>query len=275
MPKVSKTAKAAPQTPPTMIIPRGTAIEVDPHGQLSVRAPGNLVIQHSGSYGNLESVTGSIRIEPEVDVEAVSVQCAETCYVQGNLTAWKVAARSLQLEDTAQAHIVLQETQKLQVGKGARLVGNFDSESELFYLFSRFARQVRSLPGQREPGDGEEEVVIEEPVPALPGAVEGTEDATAINPLAGIDPSASQELPDALYFSLLLLERDQGKSSEVPRTPESRRALKELMKLLRDRDEDTLQATHRTLFSRIQEPTSATERARELVQGYFGADLGS
>ncbi|MEM9291830.1 MAG: hypothetical protein AAGD01_09125 [Acidobacteriota bacterium] len=49
---------------PTMIIPEGTEIEVDRHGQLSVRAPGNLVIQNSGHYGNLESVRGGGREGP-------------------------------------------------------------------------------------------------------------------------------------------------------------------------------------------------------------------
>ncbi len=56
---------------PTMIIPAGTEIEVDAHGQLSIRAPGNLVIQNSGSYGKLESIGGSIRIDQGVEVEAV------------------------------------------------------------------------------------------------------------------------------------------------------------------------------------------------------------
>ena len=77
---------------PTMIIPRGTQIEVDQHGQLSIRAPGNLVIQNSGIYGTIESVQGSVRIEPKVEVEAVTVRCARACYVQGTLTAWKVEA---------------------------------------------------------------------------------------------------------------------------------------------------------------------------------------
>ena len=54
----------APSNAPTMIIPSGTQIQVDGGGQLSIRTPGNLVIQNSGSYGSLESVSGSIRIEP-------------------------------------------------------------------------------------------------------------------------------------------------------------------------------------------------------------------
>lgn len=142
---------------PTMIVPRGTEIEVDAHGQLSVRAPGHLVIQNSGSYGTIESRTGSIRIDHGVEVEAVSVRCAQDCYVLGSLTAWKVTARTLQLEETARANIVLQETERLEVGRGARLVGNFDSEKELFVLFSRFAREFRSLPFFLDRRDAEPE----------------------------------------------------------------------------------------------------------------------
>ena len=136
----------AEEIAPTMIIPRGIRIEVTPEGQLSIHAPGNLVVQNSGKYGTLESLGGSIRIDRGVEVEAVTVRCPETCYVQGFLTAWKVNARSLHLEESARAHVVLQETERLEIGRDARLVGNFSSEKELLGLFSRFANQVRSLP---------------------------------------------------------------------------------------------------------------------------------
>ena len=74
------------------------------------------------------------------------MRCAETCFVQGFLTAWKVIAERLHLEDSARAHVVLQETERLEIGRDARLVGNFSSEKEIFGLFSRFAHQVRALP---------------------------------------------------------------------------------------------------------------------------------
>ena len=48
---------------PTMIIPRGTEIRVNQSGQLSIKTPGNLVIQNSGKYSEIESINGSIRIE--------------------------------------------------------------------------------------------------------------------------------------------------------------------------------------------------------------------
>lgn len=138
--------RTAEELAPTMIIPRGLRIEIDPEGQLSIHAPGNLVVQNSGKYGVLESMGGSIRIDRGVEVEAITVRCPETCYVQGFLTAWKVNARALHLEESARAHVVLQETERLEMGRDARLVGNFTSERELVSLFSRFANQVRALP---------------------------------------------------------------------------------------------------------------------------------
>jgi hypothetical protein len=83
---------------PTMIIPNGTDVSVNEHGQLSIRTPGNLVIQNSGVYSVIESGSGSVRIDPDVKVEAVSVQAADSCFVAGQLTAWRVRARTITLE---------------------------------------------------------------------------------------------------------------------------------------------------------------------------------
>ena len=51
---------------PTMIVPRGTEIRVNQHGQLSIKTPGNLVIQNSGLYSELESTNGSIHLFQEI-----------------------------------------------------------------------------------------------------------------------------------------------------------------------------------------------------------------
>lgn len=242
---------------PTMIIPRGTEIKIDGHGQLSIRSPGNLVLQNSGSYGTLESAAGSIRIERDVEVEAVSVRCAEHCYVQGSLTAWSVAARSLQIEDSGRAYVVLQETDRLEVGRDGRLVGNFASERELFQLFSRFADQFRALPlferaSRREEPAPAPAAERKEPI-ALPGRV--------AKPPAALGPSA--ELPEELLFALVLLERDAERGSYGPA---SQRALAELVRLLRERDLDTLRQGYRTLFSRVVEPREDVQRARDLIE---------
>lgn len=254
-----------------MIIPPGTQIAVDAHGQLSIRTPGNLVLQNSGSYATLESVHGSIRIEHGVEIEAATVRCAEDCFVQGSLTAWKVIAHTLHLDDTAQAHIVLQETERMDVGRGARLVGNFASEDELFTLFGRFADQVRSLPiySSRRRGLPSSGTVDGGVVRAIAG---GTDvDEVPIAAPAAVAPAAAaaaeeQKLPEALLFAQNLLARDLG-SSGLTRT--SRRVIEELVKLIEERDLETLRSTHRTLFAKIAEPGDNVRKAEWLVQDYL------
>ncbi|MES1240674.1 MAG: hypothetical protein ABUT39_03550 [Acidobacteriota bacterium] len=251
------------ETAPTLIIPRGTRIELDQEGQLSIHAPGNVVVQNSGKYGTLESLGGSIRIDRGVEVEAGTVRCVETCYVQGFLTAWKVSARSLHLEDGARAHVVLQETQRLEIGRDARLVGNFSSEKELMGLFSRFAHQMRTLPFFEK----------RSPQPGLPKSLDDTiivqaqpVKEPASPPPAPPPEAAFEDLPEPLLFAMVLLERE----SEARLHPEaSQRALDQLHKLLQQQDLETLQATYRTLFSRIAEPRADAQRAKELVAEYF------
>jgi hypothetical protein len=187
-PDLSKLHLGSSPPVPTMIVPPGTQIQVDAQGQVSIRTPGNLVLQNSGAYATLESVSGSIRIEPAVHVEAVTVRCADTCLVQGTLTAWRVMARMLHVDTDAEARVVMQETEKLEVGRNGRVVGNFRSEKELFDLFSRFAGNVRALPspliGEEPRSDGADAPVEEVAVEAVVQPVE-----TAAN-VAGGDPSA-------------------------------------------------------------------------------------
>lgn len=233
----------------TMVIPQGVRIEMDSEGHLSIFAPGNLVVQNSGKYGTLESSGGSIRIDRGVEVEAVTIRCADTCYVQGFLTAWKVSARSLQLEDSARAHVVLQETQRLEIGRGARLVGNFSSEREMVGLFSRFAHQVRSVPFffERRPAP-----------PSLPSKMDETIDLLPM-------PRPAAELPEPLLDAMVLLERE----AEEHHPPSSLRAIEGLVKLLRAQDLETLRHTWKLLFTRIAEPREHARRARELVEEHF------
>lgn len=236
---------------PTLVIPQGTRIEVDADGQLSISAPGNLIVQNSGKYGTLESLKGSIRIDRGVEVEAVTVRCAETCYVQGFLTAWKVSARSLHLEDSARAHVILQETQRLEIGRNARLVGNFASEREMLGLFTRFAHQVRSLPffDRRTAPAAGLLAKLDETIDLLPS------------------PKPAADLPEPLLFAMVLLDRE----AEEHHPPSAQRAIAELVKLLREQDLETLHQTWRLLFSRIAEPREHAKRARELVEGHYAA----
>jgi hypothetical protein len=251
-------AASAANTAPTLVIPPGTRIEVDASGQLSVHAPGNLVIQNSGSYGTLESA-GSIRIDRGVEVEAVHVVCAETCFVQGSLTAWKVTARTLHLDDTARVHVVLQETPRLEVGRDARLVGAFGSESELFHLFARFAQQVRTLPFTLERRTARREL-REAELPATEMAPAAAEVAADLLPPLG-------DLPEPLLFALVLVERELEMKIHGPA---AQRALGEILKLLQGQDLETLRHTYRLLFSRVSEPREDAVRALELVTGYYG-----
>lgn len=256
--------KGSPETlAPTMIIPRGLRIEIDPEGQLSIHAPGNLVVQNSGKYGTLESIGGSIRIDRGVEVEAVTVRCSETCYVQGFLTAWKVNARSLHLEESARAHVVIQETERLEIGRDARLVGNFASEKELLGLFSRFAHQVRSIP-----------FLFDRKAPAgeLPGAPPGLAEKLVQGlqfPPPPPEPSPA-ELPEPLLFALVLLERE---SERRIHPGASQRALDELVKLLQQQDLETLGLTYKTLFGRIAEPREDALRAQGLVRQQFTGEV--
>jgi hypothetical protein len=208
-----------------------------------------------GSYGTLEAA-GSIRIERGVEVEAVNVVCGETCFVQGSLTAWKVTARTLHLDDTARVHVVLQETPQLEVGHDARLVGAFGSEGELFHLFARFAHQVRTLPFTLERRTARRELTSAE---TLPGA-----DDSATDPQPPLPPL--DELPEPLLFALVLVERELEMRIHGP---VAERALGELLKLLQGQDLETLRHTYRLLFSRVAEPRADAVRARELVTSYY------
>ena len=104
------------------------------------------MIQNSGVYSLIESGSGSVRIDPDVKVEAVSVQAADSCFVAGQLTAWRVRAQTITLEKGAQANIMLQESESLELDRNARLVGNFASEKELYLMLGRFSRELRDLP---------------------------------------------------------------------------------------------------------------------------------
>lgn len=270
-----------PEAAPTMIIPQGTSIEVDQHGQLSVRTPGNLVLQNSGNYGTIESTNGSIRIEPDVQVEAVNVRCAKICYVQGSLTAWKVEAEAIQLEESARAHIILQETRSLQVGKEARLVGNFSSEKELFLLFSRFASQMRALPFGRkddmEPsplsagGEALRDMMKAGAAEAAPKDLrlaETQQPAPVVDVAAATEPvPAVEQLPDTLFYAQVLLERE---SHKVGAGPNTQRVVQDLLSMLRDGEVGRLGQRHQALFEDVVRPSADLRRAMGMIASHFG-----
>ena len=82
----------------------------------------------------------------------MTIRCGQACFIQGTLTAWKVHAKKITLEDRAKAFIMLQESEHLELSRSARLVGNFANEKELYFMMGKFTPQLKELPGGMEMG---------------------------------------------------------------------------------------------------------------------------
>lgn len=234
----------APAGAPTMIVPPGAAIEHDARGRLCLRTPGNLVLQGSGSYGELESVNGSIRIEAGIRVEAAVVRCAEVCSVGGHLQAWKIVAKELQVEAGAEAAFVLRDTKVLSVDPKGRVLGNFVSEGELVGLFSRFAHEIRGLPATAKAA-----------------------------PLTAVLPSLDSGSARGVLSELVPLLEAARHGEDGSRG----RILDELIRLTSANDRDTLRATWRVLFERLEPLGDPLERVKRRLEDVFeaaGSSLG-
>ena len=239
---------------PTMIIPRGTEIKVNAHGQLSIKTPGNLVIQNSGTYSEIESTNGSIRIEENVTVEAVSIRAGQACFIQGTLTAWKVHAKRIALEDRARAFIMLQESEHLELAKSARLVGNFANEKELFFMMGKFSPQLKELPGAVDMGGTQpglhREFPVDRPttmkIPAM-SAPQGTSD------------------DEHLRLAQALLEREVARPDLTG--PEAD-ALREVLFGLRERNLQRVGLIWRDAFAEVK------SRSENLRQAYEHLEQG-
>ena len=191
------------QSLPTMVITRGTEIRSDAKGLLSIRTPGNLIIQNSGSYGEIESTGGSIRIDENVQVEAVSVRAAEGCFIQGTLTAWRLQAKRIALDHHARAYVMLQESERLDLASTARLVGNFADEQEVYLMLGKFAGQLKQLPSSLDLGSRPLAAPAMAPALAAPAAPESH---PYVPPRAA--PAVAGQLPDRLAQALGVLERE-------------------------------------------------------------------
>jgi hypothetical protein len=236
---------------PTMIIPRGTEIRVNAHGQLSIKTPGNLVIQNSGVYSEIESTNGSIRIEENVTVEAVSIRAGQACFIQGTLTAWKVHAKRISLEDRARAFIMLQESEHLELAKSARLVGNFSNEKELFFMMGKFSPQLKELPGSVDmSGTAHPQLGQDRPttmkIPAM---------------------TAQQGSDDDLRTAQSLIEREIARPDLQPAETE---ALREVLFSLRERNVQRVASVWRDAFAEVRSPNEGLRQAQTLLENYFG-----
>lgn len=231
---------------PTMIIPRGTEIKVNANGQLSIKTPGNLVIQNSGTYSEIESTNGSIRIDENVTVEAVSIRAGQACFIQGTLTAWRVHAKRITLEERAKAFIMLQESEHLELARNARLVGNFSNEKELFFMMGKFSPQLKELPGAVD-------------LSATP--------AVEARPAAIAAPEVSAAGGDQLRMAQSLLEREIGRTDLAPAEAE---ALREVLYALRERNVTRVGAIYRGAFGELRHHSDGVRQAYDALERHFG-----
>lgn len=218
---------------PTMIIPKGTEIKVNEKGQLSIKTPGNLVIQNSGNYSLIKSEKGSIKVEQTVNVEAVEVEAADTCLIQGNLTAWKVKAKKLCLEENAQAFIMVQESEDLELAKTSRLVGNFSSEKEIYILLGKFSPELKSLPSSINLGQEEQRKSL-----------------------------TSSKEKENISMSLVILEREFKIGIY---DPDSLQALREIINALKTQDKNKIKQVFEIFSSQVKEPTEELKKAFKLI----------
>ena len=248
---------------PTMIIPHGTEISVNEQGQLSIRTPGNLVIQNSGVYSVIESGSGSVRIDPDVQVEAISVEAADSCFVAGELTAWRVHADKIILEKGAQANIMLQESETLELDRNARLVGNFASEKELYLMLGRFSRQLRDLPEGLFAGDRRE--ALPKNNGTLAGRTQPSANAGSTQTAAAIDTDSQQQQQEMLALVKVIVERELA--GEVG--SEGRQALEELLGLVRSGNLDAVGENYSGLIDKIVKPSNDLKKAKLMLDRLY------
>ncbi len=261
------------QNYPTMIIPNGTEIGVNEQGQLSIRTPGNLVLQNSGVYSVIESASGSVRIDPQVTVEAVSVQAAESCFVAGELTAWRVKASKITLEKGAKANIMLQESDALELDRNARLVGNFSSEKEMYLTLGRFSRQLRHLPQGLVSGEGiPKGLPEEEPLGGGESPAAKPLGEPFISPDGEDEPAAAeremrQERQEILSLVRVVIERELGRPTL---SVAACQALERMLEMVRSGDLSAIEEAYRYLISQVNEASEDLENAREMLDRMFG-----
>jgi hypothetical protein len=264
------TAAADQSNFPTMIIPRGTEIRVNAQGQLSIKTPGNLVIQNSGNYSELESTNGSIRIEENVTVEAVSVRAAQACFIQGSLTAWRVHAKRISLEERGRAFIMLQESEQLELAKSARLVGNFSSEKELFLMMGKFSSQLKELPGGFDlnastPSEMRPAMNVSS-ISHAPAVAQVAPFPQTVSAAARSESMRADELPETLRVALTLLEREVRRADLLPSTVEG---IQEVIFALREHNLPRVHMIYRDALADLGSRSDSLRIAFENIDRHF------
>jgi hypothetical protein len=249
------------QALPTMVVPHGTEIRVNPQGHLSIRTPGNLIIQDSGTYGELESTGGSIRIDANVHVEASSVRAAQGCFIQGTLTTWRLKARKIALDESACAYVMLQESEYLEMAKTARLVGNFANEQEVYLMLGKFSNQLRELPGSFDLQKHSLGASSAPLPPFAPLAAPATEPAP--EPPAAPGPVApAPKLSDSLTQAVEMLDREARRPDL---DSEDRFRIETITGRIRSGNLEEAAETYREAFAEIRSSSESMRMAFNLI----------
>jgi hypothetical protein len=161
--------------------------------------------------------------------------------IQGTLTAWKVHAKRITLEDRAKAFIMLQESEYLELSRSARLVGNFANEKELYLMMGKFTPQLKELPGAVDMGSHHQ--------PQIPSA-------------ARVDDG------DHLRAAQALLEREISRTDLGQAEAE---AIREVLYGLRERNAARVNLVYRDAFAELRTPSENLRQAREHLDRYFAA----
>jgi len=255
------------QALPTMVVPQGTEIRVNPQGHLSIRTPGNLIIQNSGTYGELESTGGSIRIDTNVHVEAASVRAAQGCFIQGTLTTWRLKARKVALDESACAYVMLQECEYLEMAKSARLVGNFANEQEVYLMLGKFSSQLRELPGsfelQKQSAVGAGPAPLPPFAPLAAPREPAPEPPAPPAPVAPAAPAApAAKLSEPLTQALEMLDRE---TKRPDLDSEDRFRIEIITRRLRSGNLEEAAETYREAFAEIHSSSESMRMAFNLI----------
>ncbi|HVR37619.1 MAG TPA: hypothetical protein VMU84_00875, partial [Thermoanaerobaculia bacterium] len=189
-----------------------------------------------------------IRIEENVTVEAVSIRAGQACFIQGTLTAWKVHAKRISLEDRARAFIMLQESEQLELARTARLVGNFANEKELFFMMGKFSPQLKELPGAVEMAPPPRTTLSEgHPTPIPPPPPLRVED-------------------EHLRIAQMLLEREIARGELTASETEP---LREVLYGLRERNYTRVGIVYCDAFAEVNTKSDALKQAFDHLDSYF------
>jgi hypothetical protein len=190
----------------------------------------------------------------------VWVHAEDTCFVAGELTAWRVRSRKIILEKNARANIMLQESETVELDRAARLVGNFANPGELSDMLVRFSRQLEEL-AESSSRDGDDEAEGEAPPKTAEGA------AAASEASKGVDGADDARADSALATARTVLEKELGRSKL---DEAGQRAVEKMLDLVNDRKTAELAEDGGFLISQVSSPSTELKALREVFDRLAG-----